>query len=65
MGWTGGHVPFTIIYISKIFLKNKCRVAEWAALQTGNRGDPSSIPAEVETFFGGIKSLKQYNACHF
>ena len=40
-------------------------MAEWSALQTGKRGDSSSIPAEVEIFFGGIKSPEQYNACHF
>ena len=31
--------------------------AEWSALQTVNRGDSSSIPAEFKTFFGGITSL--------
>jgi len=34
-------------------------VAEWSALQTGKRGDSSSVPAEVKTFFGGIKNLEQ------
>ena len=29
------------------------RVAEWSALQTGKRGDRSSNPGEVKTFFGG------------
>ena len=53
-----------VINILKI-LKNWGRMAEWSALQTGKRGDPSSIPAEVKTFFGGIKSFEQYNACHF
>ena len=28
-------------------------MAEWSALQTGKRGDPSSIPAKVKTFFSG------------
>ena len=41
------------------------RMAEWLALQTGKREDSSSIPAEVKTLFGGIKSLEQYIACHF
>ena len=27
------------------------RVAKWSALQTDNLGDPSSIPAEGNTFF--------------
>ena len=40
-------------------------MAEWSALQTGKRGDSSSIPAQVKTFFGGIKSLEQYIACNF
>ena len=26
-------------------------MAEWSALQTAKRGAPSSIPAEVKTFF--------------
>ena len=34
------------------------RVAEWSALQPGKRGDSGSIPAKVETFFGGIKNLE-------
>ena len=34
-------------------------MAEWSALQIGNRGYSSSIPAEVKTFF------EQYIACHF
>ena len=38
------------IYIYKDFLKNKGRMAEWSALQTGKRGDSGSIPAEVKTF---------------
>ena len=42
-------------------------MAEWSALPTC--GSPSSIPAEVETFFGGIKSLEHYiapyTACRF
>ena len=29
----------------------KSRMAEWLALQTGMRGDTSSIPAEIKTFF--------------
>ena len=40
-------------------------MAEWSALQTSKRGDPSSIPAGVKTFFGVIKSPEQYIACHF
>ena len=40
-------------------------MAEWSALLTGKRGDSSSIPAKVKTFFGGIKSLEQYIGCHF
>ena len=46
-------------------LKNYGRVAEWSALQTGKRGDSNSIPAEVKTFFGGIKRVEQYIASHF
>ena len=34
-------------------------------LQTGKRGDSGSIPAEVKTFFGRIKSLEQYITCRF
>ena len=42
------------------------RVAEWSALPTRKRGDSGSIPAKVKTvFFGGIKSFKQFIACHF
>ena len=40
-------------------------MAEWSALQTGKRGDPSSIPAKFKTFFEGMKSLGQYIACCF
>ena len=40
-------------------------MAEWSALQTGKRGDSSSIPAKVKTFFGGIKILEQPIACRF
>ena len=40
-------------------------MAEWSALQTGKRGDSGSIPAQDKTIFGGIKSLEQYDACHF
>ena len=32
-------------------------MAEWSALQTGTRGDSGSIPAQVKTFFEGIKSF--------
>ena len=35
----------------EIFEKIKGRVAEWSALQTGKRGDSSSIPAEDKTLF--------------
>ena len=46
--------------------KNLGRIAEWSALQTSKRGDWSSIPPEVKTFFfGEIKCLEQYIACHF
>ena len=31
-------------------------MAEWSALPTTSRGDSSSIPAQVKTFFVGIKS---------
>ena len=44
-------LPYFVII--KTFLKNFGWVAEWSALQTGNRGDPRSIPGEVKTFFGG------------
>ena len=40
-------------------------MAEWSALQTGKRGDSSSIPAESKLVFGEIMSLEQYIACHF
>ena len=41
-------------------------MAEWSALQTGKRGDSSSIPAQVKTFFWrNLESLEQYVACHF
>ena len=33
-------------------------MAEWLVLQTGKHGDSSSIPAEVKTFFVGIKSFE-------
>ena len=51
--------------IKKNFESKKCWVAEWSALQTGKRGDSSSIPAEVKTFFGGIKSLERCIAFRF
>ena len=35
----------------QLFEKKQGRVAEWSALQTGNRGYPSSIPAKIKTFF--------------
>ena len=34
----------------KHFRKKMGQVAEWSALQTGKRGDSSSIPAEVKIF---------------
>ena len=37
------------------FWITKDRMAEWSALSTGNRGDSSSIPAEVNSFFQRIK----------
>ena len=40
-------------------------MAEWSALLTGNCGDSCSIPAEVKSFFGGIKSFKKYIDSHF
>ena len=40
------------------------RVAEWSALPTGKLGSSGSIPAEIKTFFGGIKSLEHYIASH-
>ena len=40
-------------------------MAEWLALPTGKRSNPSSIPVEVKTFFEGITSLEQYMACYF
>ena len=40
-------------------------MAEWSALQSSKRGDPSSIPAEVKSFFGGIKILERYIARRF
>ena len=40
-------------------------MAEWLALPTFNCGDPSSIPAKVKTFFGGIVSFEQYIGCRF
>ena len=45
-------------FMQNIFLKQIGRVAEWSVLQTGNRGDSSSIPAKVKTFFGEIKCLE-------
>ena len=52
-----GHSMFRPLYFLSFnykIQKNKGRVAEWSALPTGMRGDPSSIPAEVNTFFGGF-----------
>ena len=40
-------------------------MAEWSALETGMRGDPSSIPVGVETFFRGIESFEQNTAFRF
>ena len=53
------------LYILKTFWQKNCRVAEWLALRTSRRGDPSSIPAEVKPFFGGKKTLEQHIACRF
>ena len=50
---------------NNFFEKKKGRVAEWSTLQTSKRGDSSSIPTQVKTFYGGIKSLEQYIAPHF
>ena len=64
MGWTGGrHVPPTFVPFFKHFVKINAPVAEWSVLQTGQRGDPSSIPTKAETFFVGIKILEQFIAC--
>ena len=54
MGWT-----LYFIFLIKIFSQNMDRVAEWSALlaETGKRGGSSSIPTEVQTFFG---NLNQY-----
>ena len=46
-------------------MKNFGRMAEWSALQTGNRGDSSSIPAKVKTFFLKKSSLEQYIGFNF
>ena len=52
--------------INLLFIFEKMdRVAEWSALSTGNRGDPSSIPVKVKTFFGVIMSLELYIAYSF
>ena len=40
-------------------------MAEWSALQTGKRGDPSSIPTDYKRFFEGIKSAEHYFNYHF
>ena len=61
MGWTVGRVR----YGKNIFLGKDSRVAEWSALQTGDLGGSSSIPAGVKDFFEGIKSLEQYIASSF
>ena len=47
--------------VKNIFWQKQCRVAEWLALQTGMRGDSSSIPAEVKPFFEGNKSPFELN----
>ena len=52
-GCTGRRVTLIFYYhIKRYFDKLKNGVAEWSALHTGKRGDPSSIPAEVKAFFG-------------
>ena len=56
---------FPLKYDFITILKKICQMAEWLALQTGKRGYPSSIPAEVKSFFGGIKILERYIACRF
>ena len=43
--------------LKKVDEKNG-RVAEWLALQTCKREDPSSIPAKVQTFFFSEESIK-------
>ena len=48
----------TFYTAKKNFWKKSRQVAEWSALQTGKRGDSSSIPAKVRTFFSKIKSLQ-------
>ena len=58
MDW--GTCPPYFFSILKIFLEKQGRMAEWSALPPRVPGDSSSIPAEVKTFFGGIKSLEQY-----
>ena len=40
-------------------------MAEWSALQSGKRGDSSSIPAKIKIFFSGESSLEKYIASRF
>ena len=54
----GTYSPY-FLYFKNIFGKKNGRMTEWSALQTDKRGDSGSNPAEVKTFFGGIKSLEQ------
>ena len=51
--------------IENKFWKFHGRVAKWSALRSGTRGDSSSIPAKVKTFFGAFKSLQQQIANYF
>ena len=44
-------------FYNKLILKIRCRVAEWSALRTVKRGDPSSNPVKVKFFFTGIECL--------
>ena len=50
--WTGRSLLInSFVPIDKFLGKKEGRMVEWLALQTGKRGDSSSIPAEVKTFF--------------
>ena len=40
-------------------------VAEWSALQTDKRGDSSSIPANINTFFFQESRISNNIACRF
>ena len=57
-GWTFNvSSSLLFILINSTNLQQQGRVAEWSALQTGKRGDSSSIPDEVKTYFGGSVSF--------